>query len=52
MRLVAHVLHTEEKRKANMILMNKSEGYEPVGRSRFRWKDNTKMYLKNRMAGL
>jgi hypothetical protein len=46
------VVRTEDKRKADMSLVKKPEGYEPAGRPRFRWKENAKMYHKNTMGGL
>jgi len=36
----------EERRGASKVLMGKSQGKSPLGRSRQRWKDNIKMDLK------
>jgi hypothetical protein len=35
-----------EKRNAYRILVGKLEGKRPLGRSRRRWVDNIKMYLR------
>jgi hypothetical protein len=35
-----------EKRIANRILMEESEGKRPLGKPRCRWVDNIKMYLR------
>jgi hypothetical protein len=33
----------EERRGAHMVLVGKPEGTRPLGRSRLRWEDNSKM---------
>jgi hypothetical protein len=38
-----HVACTGEKRNAYRVLVGKSEGKRPLGRSRHRWKDKIKM---------
>jgi hypothetical protein len=45
MRWAGHIARTEEMRNAYRILVRKSEGKRPVGRSRLRWVDNIKMDL-------
>jgi hypothetical protein len=35
-----------EKRTAYRVLVGKPEGKTPLGRSRRRWKDNIKIYLR------
>jgi hypothetical protein len=36
-----------EKRDAYMVLMGKPNGKRPLGRSRRRWENNSKMYLQD-----
>jgi hypothetical protein len=43
LRWAGHVARMGEKRNAYSILVGKSEGKRPLGRSRRRWVDNTKM---------
>jgi hypothetical protein len=45
-RLAGHVARMEVKRNAYKILVGKSEGRRPLGRSRRRWVDNIKMDLR------
>jgi hypothetical protein len=42
----------EEKRNACRILMGKSEGRRPLGRSRFTWENNIKMDLREIKCGV
>jgi len=37
---------THGRRKIHRILLGKSEGKRPLGRSAYRWEDNIKMGLK------
>jgi hypothetical protein len=46
MRWAGHVARIGEKRNAHRILVGKLEGKRPLGRSRRRWLDNTKMDLR------
>jgi hypothetical protein len=46
MRLIGHVASMREPRNAQRILMGKSEGNNPLGRSRRKWEDNIKMDLR------
>jgi hypothetical protein len=41
-----HVAWMDEKRNAYRILVGKPEGKRPIRRSRRRWEDNIKMYLR------
>jgi len=43
MRWVVHVGHVGEMRSASKILVQKPEGMKPLGRSKHRWEDNTRM---------
>jgi hypothetical protein len=45
MRWEGHVPRMGEKRSAYRLLVGKSEGRRPLGRSRRRWLDNIKMHL-------
>ena len=45
MRWTGHVACTGERRGVYRILVGKSEGKRPLGRSRCRWEDNIKMGL-------
>jgi hypothetical protein len=51
MRWARHVAQMREKRNPYRILVGKSEGKRPLGRSRRRWVDNIKMDLRE-MYGL
>jgi hypothetical protein len=46
MRLTWHVARRGEKRNAYRILVGKPEGKRQLGRSRRRWVNNIKMYLR------
>jgi hypothetical protein len=46
MRWAGHVARLGEKRNTYMILVVKPEGNRPLGRPRSRWKDNSKMDLR------
>jgi hypothetical protein len=46
MRWAGHAARMAERRNAYRILMGKSEGKRPVGRSKRRWVDNIKMDLR------
>jgi hypothetical protein len=41
-----------ERRGVSRILVGKSEGKRPLGRSRCRWEDNTKMDLQEVGGGM
>jgi len=43
MRWVGHLARMEESRGAYRVLVGKSEGKRPLGRTRRRWEDNIKM---------
>ena len=45
-RSAGHVAITGEKRGVYRVLVRKSEGKRPLGRSRRRWEDNIKMDLQ------
>jgi hypothetical protein len=42
---VGHVAHMGERRGAHRVLVRKTEWTKPLGRSRLRWEDNSKMDL-------
>ena len=46
MRLAGHVVHMGEERGAYRVLVGKTEGRRPLGRSRHRWVDNIRMDLQ------
>jgi hypothetical protein len=46
MRCAGHVARMEEKRKVYKVLVGKSEGKRPLGRSRRRWEDRVRMDLR------
>ena len=46
MRRAGHAPHMGERRGAYRVLEGKPEGSSLLGRSRRRWKDNSKMYLR------
>jgi 3-oxoacyl-ACP reductase-like protein len=46
MRWAEHVACTGETRRVYIVLVGKPEGKRPLGRSRRRWEDNTKMDLQ------
>jgi hypothetical protein len=46
MRWAGHVARMEEGRGVYRVLVVKSEGTRPLGRSRRRWEDNIKMDLR------
>ena len=46
MRWAGHVARMEEGRSAFKILTGKPTGKRPLGRSRSRWEDNTRMTIK------
>jgi hypothetical protein len=41
-----HVAIMKEGRGAYKVLVGKPEGTKPLGRSRYRWEDNIKMYYQ------
>jgi hypothetical protein len=43
--MAGHVASMVAKRNAYRILVGKPKGKKPLGRSRSRWEDNTKIYL-------
>jgi hypothetical protein len=45
MRWAGHRARMNEMRNSHEILLGKSEGRKPLGRSRHRWEDNIKIYL-------
>jgi hypothetical protein len=51
MRLIEHVASMREPRNAQRILMGKSEGNNPLGRSRRKWEGNIKMDLRETGTG-
>jgi hypothetical protein len=51
MRWAGHVAQMGEKRNAYKILVGKPEGKRPPGRTRRRWEDNIRMYLRERGWG-
>ena len=46
LRSAGHVARTEEGRSAFKILTSTTEGKRPLGRTRRRWDDNIRMYIK------
>jgi hypothetical protein len=44
MRWVGHVACMREKKNTYRVLIGKSEGKMPLGRSRLRWKEKTKIF--------
>jgi hypothetical protein len=46
MKFAGHVAYMGKKRNAYWILMGKTKGNRPLGRSRCRWKDNIEMDLR------
>jgi hypothetical protein len=46
MRWAGHVAHMGEKMIAYRMLVGKSEGKRPLGRTRRRWEDNIRMDLR------
>jgi hypothetical protein len=46
-----HVANMGKNRFAQRILVAKPEGRRPVGKTRRRWEDNIKMYLRNMGCG-
>jgi len=46
MRWAGHVGRMAERRVMHMVLVGKTEGKRPIGRSRRRWEDNIKMELQ------
>jgi len=46
MRWTEHVARMGEKRGVYRVLVGNPEGKRPIGRPRFRWEDNIKMYLQ------
>ena len=47
MRWAGHVARMGEERGVFRVLVGKPEGKRPLGRPRFRWKDNIKMDLQD-----
>jgi hypothetical protein len=48
LRLVEQAVSMGDIRIANKILIILSEGKRPLGRHKYRWEDDIKMYLKER----
>jgi hypothetical protein len=46
MRWAGHVAHGGEKRNAYRVLVGRSKGKKLLGRPRFGWEDNIKIYVK------
>ena len=46
MRWAGHVARMEEGRGVHTVLVGKPDGKRPLGRPRYRWEDNIKMYLQ------
>jgi hypothetical protein len=51
MRWAGHVAHTGERKDAYRVLVGKPDGMRPLGRFRYRWEDNIKMYLRELGCG-
>jgi hypothetical protein len=51
MRSADHVVYTGEERITHRILVEEPEGKRPLGRSRHRWEDNTKLDLTEKRWG-
>jgi hypothetical protein len=51
-RWVEHVARMREKRGVYRILVGKPERQRPLGRTRRRWEDNSKMDLQEVVVGL
>ena len=49
---MGHVAPTGEERDVYRVLVGKSEGRRPLGRSRRRWEDNIKMDLQEVECGV
>ena len=47
MRWAWHIARIEERRGGCRVLVRKSEGKRPLGRSKLRWEGNIKMDLQN-----
>jgi hypothetical protein len=45
MKLAGHIARIGQRGGVYRVLMEKTEGKRPLGRSRFRWEDNIKMDL-------
>ena len=52
MRWAGHVARMGEGRGVHRILVGKPEGKSPLGRSRLRWEDNSRMDLQEVGGGL
>jgi len=52
MRLAGHVARMGERKGVYRVLVGKSEGKRPLGRSRRRWEDNIKMDLQEVGGGV
>ena len=50
MRWASHIDRIEKGRSAFKILIGKTTGKRPLGRSRRRWEDNIRMYLKKQVS--
>ena len=46
LRWAGHVAHMDQCKNAYRVLVGKPEGKRPLGRPRYRWKDNIKMDLR------
>jgi len=46
MRWAGHVAHMGGSRGIYRVLVQKPEGRRPLGRPRYRWEDNIKVYLQ------
>jgi hypothetical protein len=51
MRWAGHVARMGEKRNAYRSIVGKPEGKRSLGRTRHRWEDNIKMYLREIECG-
>jgi hypothetical protein len=51
MRWAVHVAYMVERRGVYRVLVGKSEGKRPLGRSSHRWEDNIKMDLQEMSRG-
>jgi len=46
MKWTGHVAHMRKRRGTYRVLVGKSEGKSPLGRSRHRWEDDSKMDIQ------
>jgi len=51
MRWAGYVAHIRKRRGVYRVLVGKPDGKRPLGRTRRRWEDNVKMYLREVVCG-